>query len=60
MPNVPLEPFDGQPLRFHHLDKGYVVYSVGEDLEDNQGEERKTGKASKEQTVWDETFIVAR
>ncbi|MCF7973264.1 MAG: hypothetical protein K9N55_05585 [Phycisphaerae bacterium] len=60
MASVPLDPFDGQPLRFRRLDKGYVVYSVGEDLEDNQGEERKTGKASKEQTAWDETFIVAR
>ena len=28
---VPDDPFDGQPLRYHRLDKGYVIYSIGED-----------------------------
>jgi hypothetical protein len=27
---VPLDPFDGQPLRYEKLASGYVVYSVGE------------------------------
>ena len=58
--SIPLDPFNGQPLRFHHLDQGYVVYSVGVDLVDNLGEERKTGKEGKVQTAWDEVFIVAR
>jgi hypothetical protein len=26
---VPLDPFDGQPLRYRRLDDGFVVYSVG-------------------------------
>ena len=60
IPSVLLDPFDGQPLRFQHLDKGYVVYSVGQDLTDNQGEERRPRKARKGQKTWDETFTVAR
>ena len=34
---VPLDPFDGKPLRFKKRDKGYVVYSIGEDAEDDDG-----------------------
>ena len=34
---VPLDPFDGKPLRFKKLKKGYVVYSVGKDGTDNGG-----------------------
>lgn len=62
VPSISLDPFNGQPLGFRHLDKGYVVYSVGADLVDNQGEERKTGKDAKgqTQTAWDETFTVTR
>ncbi|MGO9243988.1 MAG: hypothetical protein ACLPT4_12775 [Verrucomicrobiia bacterium] len=36
---VPVDPFDGQPLRYKKLAKGYVVYSVGEDGVDNGGTE---------------------
>lgn len=60
MASVPMDPFDGQPLRFRHLDKGYVVYSVGQDLTDNHGEERRPRRARKGQKTWDETFTVAR
>jgi len=34
-----LDPFDGQPLRYKKLTKGYIVYSVGEDKVDNGGTE---------------------
>jgi hypothetical protein len=34
---VPKDPFDGQPIRYCKLDKGYVVYSVGEDRKDDKG-----------------------
>jgi hypothetical protein len=34
---VPSDPFDGQPLRYKKLAKGYVVYSIGEDEVDNGG-----------------------
>jgi hypothetical protein len=36
---VPVDPFDGQPLRYKKLAKGYVVYSVGEDGFDNGGKQ---------------------
>jgi hypothetical protein len=38
---VPTDPFDGQPLRYKKLAKGYVVYSVGEDGKDDGGDEKK-------------------
>lgn len=34
---VPIDPFDGKPLRYKRLDKGYTIYSIGEDSEDNGG-----------------------
>ena len=36
---VPEDPFDGRPLRYKKLEKGYVVYSVGEDGKDDGGAE---------------------
>ena len=38
---IPADPFDGQPLRYKKLAKGYVVYSVGEDGKDDGGDEKK-------------------
>jgi hypothetical protein len=37
--DVPSDPFDGQPLRYKKLAKGYVMYSVGKDGVDNGGTE---------------------
>jgi hypothetical protein len=34
---VPLDPYDGQPLRYHRLDDGAVIYSVGHDTIDDGG-----------------------
>jgi hypothetical protein len=34
---VPLDPNDGQPLRYRRAEKGIVVYGVGADRGDNQG-----------------------
>jgi hypothetical protein len=43
---VPLDPFDGRPLRYKRLSPGYVVYSVGSDRVDDGGVERySTGRA---------------
>jgi hypothetical protein len=35
--SVPLDPYDGKPLRFRRLEDGVVVYSVGPDGQDDGG-----------------------
>ncbi len=40
----PTDPFDGQPLRFRQNKRGYVLYSVGQDLQDGGGKEEEKGK----------------
>ncbi len=58
---VPKDPFDGQELRYKRLEKGYVVYSIGEDGSDDGGEERlPQGKRKGGKANWDVTFIVER
>jgi hypothetical protein len=56
---VPRDPFDGNDLRYKRLDVGFVVYSIGEDLIDDGGKEKPTGKKKKGET-WDVTFVVER
>jgi hypothetical protein len=34
---VPADPFDGKPLRYQKLEKGYMLYSVGRDRKDDGG-----------------------
>jgi hypothetical protein len=60
LPAVPEDPFDGQPLRYHLLKKGYVIYSVGRDGHDNNGRERPAKVKSSDRTEYDITFIVER
>jgi hypothetical protein len=38
MPLVPRDPYDGQPLKLRTTEIGWVVYSIGPDLKDDQGE----------------------
>lgn len=58
---VPVDPFDGQALRYKLLAKGYVVYSVGEDEIDDGGAERQKDKRRQDDSpIWDTTFIVER
>ena len=57
---VPEDPFDGQPLRYRRLDRGYVVYSIGPDGEDNGGRERPADAKSTDKTHYDITFTVER
>ena len=54
--NVPLDPFDGQPLRYIALDKGYAIYSVLFDREDGGG----IGITKVDDSVWkgDWLFVV--
>lgn len=54
---IPRDPYDGQPLRFAPRPKGYVVYSVGADREDDDGQRRIPGQGS---ARYDEVFVVAR
>jgi hypothetical protein len=57
--SVPSDPFDGKPLRYKTLSNGYMVYSVGDDREDNGGVEKNSKGVS-----WvpgtDITFTVER
>ena len=59
---VPTDPFDGQSLKYRTLEKGFVVYSVGEDLTDQGGAERDSRKRDSrgKPLPWDVTFIVER
>jgi hypothetical protein len=55
---IPADPFDGKPLRYKKLAKGYVVYSVGENGKDDGGDETISAR-----TNWrpaDITFTVER
>jgi hypothetical protein len=54
---VPQDPFDGQPLRFKPLSRGYVVYSIGSDEKDDGGKERDPKNLG---SSYDITFIVER
>jgi hypothetical protein len=38
LPELPIDPFDGQPLRYKRLSDGIVVYSVGPDGVDDGGQ----------------------
>jgi hypothetical protein len=60
LPAVPADPFDGQPLRYHRLAKGYVVYSVGADGHDDGGREKPADWKSTDKTHYDITFTVER
>ena len=54
MDEIPPDPFDGKPLRYKKLEKGYVVYSVGPDGNDDGGKERGLGDD------YDIIFVVER
>ncbi|MGA2686236.1 MAG: hypothetical protein ABSF51_14425 [Verrucomicrobiota bacterium] len=57
---LPVDPFDGQPLRYHRLAKGYVIYSVGADGHDDGGREKPADWKSTDKTTYDITFTVER
>jgi hypothetical protein len=54
---VPDDPFDGKPLRYTKLPKGFVVYCIGLDRKDNGGTTRKRSGA---RTDYDIIFHVQR
>jgi hypothetical protein len=47
------DPFDGYPLRYSRLSKGYVIYSVGKDKKDNGGQPRRPDQA------WMDSYDIA-
>ena len=53
---IPEDPFDGKPLRYKKLDKGYVVYSIGPDGKDDGGAEEQDDEGR----PLDVTFTVER
>jgi hypothetical protein len=58
--SIPEDPFDGAPLRYKRLERGFVVYSVGEDGVDNDGQERWLRDEGKSGEAYDITFTVER
>ncbi len=55
---VPSDPYDGKPLRFKPMTKGFVVYSLGEDGDDDGGRPFKRGQ--KTPGDYDVTFRIER
>lgn len=54
---VPVDPFDGQPIRYRRTEPGYVLWSIMEDGQDNGGKEREdVGRGE----PYDLCFIVTR
>jgi hypothetical protein len=49
---VPLDPFDGEPLRYRRFAEGVVVYSVGEDGRDDGGQVRPEELAQPKDVGW--------
>jgi hypothetical protein len=44
LPAPPLDPYDGQPLRYKTKNDGYLLYSIGPDLRDNSGQRMNGGQ----------------
>jgi hypothetical protein len=55
MPSVPVDLYDGELLRYAKQSKGFIVYSVGEDGQDNGGRGRDSKDRSK---PFDQVFSV--
>lgn len=61
IPQVPEDPFDGQPIRFKRLNDGYCVYSIGPNGRDDGGAEMKNyGMPVPTSDQGDITFSVER
>ena len=60
MADTPEDPFTGTDLKYRRTEKGYLLYSVGPDLEDNNGLEEAAKKESADKKSYDVTFMVDR
>jgi hypothetical protein len=56
---LPVDPFDGEPLRFKTRTTGYVVYSIGQDGKDDGGTPLPSGKQA-DKTPHDIPFVVEK
>ncbi len=54
---VPIDPFDGRPIRYRPTQPGYLLYGVGMDGQDNGGRERSE---KDREGPCDQCFIVTR
>ena len=54
---VPIDPFDGKPIRYKRTEPGYLLYSILDDGQDNGGKEKSR---SKPRRPYDWPFIVTR
>jgi hypothetical protein len=54
------DPFIGSELEYRRTEKGFVIYSVGRDREDNDGLAESDKKQSEDKKSYDITFIVER
>lgn len=52
LPNLPIDPFDGKPLRYKRLTNGFKIWSIGQDLKDDGGVEKKP-RWEKGDIVWE-------
>ena len=58
---VPIDPFDNQPLRYRLQEKGFVVYSIGDDESDDGATERhRDNRHPDGSPKWDINFFVER
>jgi hypothetical protein len=58
VPLVPTNPFDDEPLHYKKLAKGYVIYSVGEEINDESGHTKSSEATGPH--PFDITFTVDR
>ena len=58
--SVPADPFDGAPLHYRRLAKGYVIYSIDADGKDDGGREKPQRLKPTDKSSYDLTFIVER
>lgn len=56
----PEDPFNGLSLRYQRTEKGYLIYSIGPDLNDDGGREKSDRRKSPDGKSFDLTFVVER
>ncbi len=54
---VPVDFYDGQPIRYRRTEPGYILYSIGEDKQDNEGKSREQVDR---QEPYDWPFVVTK